>query len=128
MTPPLDPTRQLFASVVRAYYAAVGATVAQRTAEAERASAELARLIDESRRILWPPVPWRELSTHIRNMQGGSAGEREALEALRLLREKGMRPWYGWTAPVGLAHEDPARSETWGPRSPAEVDWTGFHT
>ena len=47
-------------------------------------------------------------------------------EYLRAFHEKGQRPWYGYTMPVGFPHEDPARKETWGPRSRDDVDWTGF--
>jgi hypothetical protein len=121
-----DPARQLLAKVTQAYYAAVGSIVAGRGVEAERAQAELARLMDEARRLLWPPLPWRELVPKVRNAQGGAAGEKEAREMLRGLREKGQRPWYGWVAPLGLPHEDPARMESWGPRSREDVDWAGF--
>jgi hypothetical protein len=126
--PPLPPdaTRQLLAKIVTGYYAAVGATVALRAAEAERAGAELARLMDEARRFLWPPIAWRDLLSKVRNAQGGVAGDKEAREMLLALKDKGQRPWYGWYAPLGLPHEDPSRMESWGPRSREDVDWSGF--
>jgi len=30
-------------------------------------------------------------------------------------------------APLGLPHEDPEDASTWGPASPDDVDWEGFH-
>jgi len=126
MPPDKDPARSLLARVVQAYYGAVGSVIAGRREEAETRLAELARLMDEGRRLLWPPIPWVQLMPRVRNAQGGTAGEKEAREALRVLHDRGQRPWYGFTEPIGLPHEDPARNETWGPRSRDDVEWTGF--
>jgi hypothetical protein len=121
-----DAARALLERLTRTYYGALGALLAGRREEADARQAELAAAMDEARRLLHPPIPWSQLLGKVRNGQGGTFGEREAKELLRAFRGKGQRPWYGWSAPVGLPHEDPARNETWGPRSPDEVDWTGF--
>jgi len=126
MAPDQDFMRTLFARVVRAYYGAVGSLIAGRREEAEARQAELASLMDDARRALWPPMPWKQLVPKIRSAQGGVAGEKEARDFLLAFLEKGQRPWYGFTMPVGFPHEDPARKETWGPRSRDDVDWTGF--
>jgi len=126
MPPALETVRVLLARVVQAYYGAVGSLIAGRPEEAETRQAELASLMEEARRLLWPPMPWKQLVPKIRNAQGGVASEKSAREFLRALRDKGQRPWYGFTMPVGFPHEDPARNETWGPRSRDDVDWTGF--
>jgi hypothetical protein len=121
-----DPARRLLERITRAYYGALGALLAGRREDADARQAELATAMDEARRLLHPPIPWTQLVGKVRNGQGGTAGEKEAKDMLRAFRDHGHRPWNGWTGPVGLPHEDPARMETWGPRSRDEVDWVGF--
>jgi hypothetical protein len=126
MPSPPDPARALLARLTRAFYGAMGAGICGKRVEADALLAELAAAMDEARRFLHPPIPWRELAAKVRNAQGGTAGPAEARDMLREFRARGVRPWYGWTAPVGLPYEDPAKRESWGPRSADEVDWAGF--
>jgi len=76
--------------------------MAGRREQTEARLAELARLMDEARRALWPPIPWKQLVPKIRNAQGGVAGEKEARDFRRTYRDKGQRPWYDFTMPVGF--------------------------
>jgi hypothetical protein len=126
MASPPDPARALLERITRAYYAAVGATLCGRRDEADARQAELATAMDEARRLLHPPIPWKTIAAKVRNAQGGTAGEREAKDFLREFRSRGVRPWYGYVEPVGLPYEDPARRESWGPRTADEIDWAGF--
>jgi hypothetical protein len=48
-----------------------------------------------------------------------------ARAALSRFKVTGKRPAHGFLQ-CGLDFEDPDWPESWGPRLPTEVDWTGF--
>jgi hypothetical protein len=61
----------------------------------------------------------------IRNAQGFAEPAPVARAELATIRATGRRPRYGFL-PCGLDHEVPGQPQTWGPKLPSDVDWTGF--
>lgn len=70
-------------------------------------------------------VRWQELMRHVRDAHGGVEPPDMARSVLVLFKTTGKRPPYGFL-PCGLDHEHEAWPESWGPRLPTEVDWSGF--
>ncbi len=70
-------------------------------------------------------VRWQELMHHVRSANGEVEPSDVARSTLILFKTTGKRPPYGFL-PCGLDHEHEAWPESWGPRLPTEVDWTGF--
>ncbi len=68
---------------------------------------------------------WSYLMKRIRNAEGGHEPPLLAWHALVAFRVVGARPQHGFLR-CGLPREQVDRAETWGPISPAEVDWAGF--
>ena len=70
-------------------------------------------------------IPWTSAVALVRSWTGGAAPAAEARAALVAFKATGRRPTFGWLR-FGLELET-VLSETWGPRSPAEIDWQGFN-
>jgi hypothetical protein len=70
-------------------------------------------------------IPWTTAAASVRNAAGQPVAATEALAMLEAFMAYGRPPAHGWLRAC-MPHEELCRPETWGPRSPSEVDWTGF--
>jgi hypothetical protein len=70
-------------------------------------------------------IPWTTAAASVRSAAGEPVTPTEALAMLEAFMAYGRPPVHGWLRAC-MAHEDLHRPETWGPRSPSEVDWTDF--
>jgi hypothetical protein len=70
-------------------------------------------------------VRWQELVRCVRSSQGTPEPPPAARAILATFKTTGRRPPFGFL-PCGIDHEHPDWPESWGPRLPTEVDWTGF--
>ncbi len=66
-------------------------------------------------------LPWRDIQLNIR---GYFPSRRDKLRSLHAFRAGDARDWQ--FRATGAPHEKEGDSSTWGPRTPADVDWDGF--
>ncbi|MFO7173942.1 MAG: hypothetical protein DIU70_013430 [Bacillota bacterium] len=70
-------------------------------------------------------IRWQDLVDRLVDTDGVRLTEEQAIKALREFKETGSI--FGvFFERMNLPHEDPEDASTWGPESPADVDWTGF--
>lgn len=70
-------------------------------------------------------IKWTVLQLFDKDNDPVETTSERGISALQEFRETGSINGVFFQA-IGADHEDPDDASTWGPQTPADVDWTGF--